>query len=303
MVIEGKMNALLSVLVVCSLGWASGYNLGPTDVVFHFYSQSNPTTSQVLLPSVSSISASSFSNNRRTVFTIHNHGESVAGNFNAFVVPAHLSVEDVNLIAVDWSVGASAYVEGLANAPEVGERVATFINLLLTNFNSNEETFRIVGVGLGAQIAGIAAKNSVRPLPHIIGLDPSLFGWTHHPDLLNADDAGVVEVLHTTSGVLGYDYPLGDLDFYPNGGAYQNGCFVDVACSHIYSYAFYSESITREVNGGNEFIGTECEDYESARALSCEGERDISFGGTEPKTNVSGIYTFLTNPTVPFAQG
>lgn len=45
--------------------------------------------------------------------------------------------------------------------------------------------------------------------------------WTH----LKRDSALLVEVLHTNPRVLGYDEPLGDFDFYPNGHSLmQPGC-------------------------------------------------------------------------------
>lgn len=92
-------------------------------------------------------------------------------------------------------------------------------------------------------------------------------------------DASIVEVIHTTAGLLGYDYPLGDIDFYPNGGSRQNGCAELVPCSHQLSYVFYAESIDREVTVGNRFIGTRCESYEQAITGACNGERDAVFGG------------------------
>lgn len=114
-------------------------------------------------------------------------------------------------------------------------------------------------------------------------IDPSFHGWTHHPDLLRQSDAGLVEVLHATAGITGYDYPLGHLDFYPNGGSYQNGCGTDASCSHIYGYAFYAESLTAEVTDGPKFVGTACESYEDAIVLRCSGDRDVVFGGTASK--------------------
>lgn len=115
-------------------------------------------------------------------------------------------------------------------------------------------------------------------------MDPSLHGWTHHPDKLSTDAASVVEVLHTNAGNLGYDDALGHLDFYANGGANQVACGNDNSCSHIYSYVYYAESITREVNGGNRFVGTACESVEAALSLQCSGDRDAIFGGTEVKS-------------------
>lgn len=92
----------------------------------------------------------------------------------------------------------------------------------------------------------------------------------------------MVEVLHATAGNLGYDYPLGDLDFYPNGGSYQTSCGADVNCSHILSYVFYAESISAV--GGSRFVGTACESYEDAVAQTCAGDKGVVFGGLGDKT-------------------
>uniref|UniRef100_A0A1E1WV17 Lipase domain-containing protein n=1 Tax=Pectinophora gossypiella TaxID=13191 RepID=A0A1E1WV17_PECGO len=223
--------------------------------------------------------------------------------FNLHFLSAHLSSEDVNVIAVDWSPGAGFYSEGLGNAPQVGQVIATFINILIETFGYDAELIRIVGIGLGGHIAGIAARKTNSVIPHIVAIDPTLIGWTHHTEKLNPRSARVVEVLHATAGLLGYDYPLGTIDFYPNGGTVQTGCGFDTSCSHTLAYAFYAESLTSEVNGGERFIGTKCEDYEQATRLECNGDRDANFGGTDVKTTETGIYTFITNLSPPFARG
>ncbi|CAH1639586.1 unnamed protein product [Spodoptera littoralis] len=297
------MAALVKLLIVlCTAVAASGHGLGPTDVEFHLFHRGSPTVSEPLLPTQNSLLQSSISILRPTVITIHNYGEKVFGNFNAFVVPAHLFAEDVNLIAVGWSAGSELYSQGLANAVECGERIAYFIDFLAGLANYGPENYRIVGVGLGGHIAGIAASHvHWGRIRHIVAIDPSLIGWTHNPHILSADKATVVEVLHGTAGVLGYDYPLGDLDFYPNGGTYQTGCGIDISCSHILSYAFYAESLTAV--GGSQFVATACESYEEAVAQTCSGDKGVVFGGIGDKTGQSGIYSFQTNFVPPFAQG
>ncbi|KAI5639765.1 lipase domain-containing protein [Phthorimaea operculella] len=284
---------------------AYSFELGATDIVFHLYTRNNPQVSEPLLPTIDSIATSNqLVLARRTVITIHSNGErGVDGNFNAFAIPAHLAAEDVNVIAVDWINGARMYSQGLGNAPQVGEVIANFINILSNPFGYDPSLIRIVGHGLGGHIAGIAARKVNGAIPHIVAIDPSFVGWTHHPDILSPDAAGVVEVLHATAGTLGYDYPLGDLDFYPNGGSNQNGCGADSSCSHTYAYAFYAESLTSEVNGGNSFVGTKCDSYGQAVIQACSGEQDVVFGGSAVKSGVSGIYTFQTNFAPPFARG
>ncbi|XP_050344703.1 pancreatic triacylglycerol lipase-like [Nymphalis io] len=297
------MSVIKCIVVLCvAIAATNGFALGPTQIVFHLYTRSNPELSQPLLPSEASIMNSSFQRSKRTIITIHNHRQSVGGNFNAFVIPAHLGAEDVNVIAVDWSPGASSYTFALSNVPQVGNVIAQFVNIL-TNFGYSTENIRIVGVGLGAHAAGIAARRIQGTIPHVVALDPSLIGWTHHPDILNKNDANIVEVIHTTSGVYGYDKPLGDIDFYPNGGTVQTGCGTDTTCSHTYAYVFYAESITAEAANGNKFVGTACESLEEASTLRCTGEKNAIFGGTNTKTSGSGIYLFLTNIQPPFARG
>ena len=92
----------------------------------------------------------------------------------------------------------------------------------------------------------------------------------------------MVEVLHATAGILGYDYPLGDLDFYPNGGSYQNSCGSNAECSHILGYVFYAESISNP--DGSRFVGTACENYDQAIAQTCAGEKNVVFGGLGNKS-------------------
>lgn len=84
--------------------------------------------------------------------------------------PAHLSAEDVNIIAVDWSAGSSIYTQGLGNAPQAGRVVAQFLNILISNFGYTANQVRIVGVGLGGHVAGITARHVNGNVPHIIGM-------------------------------------------------------------------------------------------------------------------------------------
>ena len=44
---------------------------------------------------------------------------------------------------------------------------------------------------------------------------------------LSADDAALVDVIHTNAGKLGEGPAIGHIDFYPNGGKEQPGCFFD----------------------------------------------------------------------------
>lgn len=62
-----------------------------------------------------------------------------------------------------------------------------------------------------------------------LGLDPAfpLYMFGGKSSRLGMTDADFVDVIHTDSHAAGYPWPLGHVDFYPNGGGpYQPGCDV-----------------------------------------------------------------------------
>ncbi|KAK8780591.1 hypothetical protein V5799_018066 [Amblyomma americanum] len=79
-------------------------------------------------------------------------------------------------------------------------------------------------------------------------LDPAgpLFEGTNVT--VSRGDADFVDVIHTNMGHLdGFQFglaaPVGDVDFFPNGGSLQPGCF-RIGCSHRRAHALMIESIT-----------------------------------------------------------
>lgn len=82
------------------------------------------------------------------------------------------------MIAVDWSPGSAMYTQGLGNAPQAGRVIAQFINILINTFGYNAAQIRIVGVGLGGHVAGIAARNVNGEIPHVVGKNLQCMGST-----------------------------------------------------------------------------------------------------------------------------
>lgn len=89
----------------------------------------------------------------------------------------------------------------------------------------------LIGHSLGAHISGFAGNYiqyySGKNLARISGCDPAgpLFFLTSPSNRLDSSDAVFVDVIHTDSLKYGYILPVGDVDFYPNGGvASQPGC-------------------------------------------------------------------------------
>lgn len=113
-------------------------------------------------------------------------------------------------------------------------------------------------------------------------LDPAKPAFTSKGpgERVDKTDANTVQVIHTSS--IGLDEPIGDADFYPNGGITQPGCsrigkygsmpksislvgslvntlnsFSVPACSHSRAYEYYTESITNPTGfrAGEVFMG------------------------------------------------
>ncbi|NXC16255.1 LIPR2 protein, partial [Corythaeola cristata] len=123
------------------------------------------------------------------------------------------------------------------------------------------------------------------------GLDPAqpYFQDTPVEVRLDQSDAEFVDVIHTdiapTIPYLGFGIstPIGHLDFYPNGGEEMPGCdknaisqIVDidgiwqgtrdfVACNHLRSYKYYSDSIIYP----DGFLGYSCDSYDDFETESC----------------------------------
>lgn len=93
--------------------------------------------------------------------------------------------------------------------------------------------FHLLGHSLGAHIMGYAGKQvkeiTGSKVQRITGMDPAgpLFEVPMQPPTkrLSHSDADVVEVVHTDGGLAGFVSPIGDIDFYPNGGLFiQPNC-------------------------------------------------------------------------------
>lgn len=102
---------------------------------------------------------------------------------------------------------------------------------LLKYYKNSFNGIHLIGQGLGSHLAGFAgkeiAKYSDNKIARITGLDPTLPRFNNSPpsDRLDQEDAEFVDVYHCDSYRFGYGDPIGDVDFYPNGGrAPMDGC-------------------------------------------------------------------------------
>ncbi|CAL4176279.1 unnamed protein product, partial [Meganyctiphanes norvegica] len=147
-----------------------------------------------------------------------------------------------------------------------------------------------IGHSLGAHVVGVTGQYVTSgEIDRITGLDPAgpLFYDLPNDRILDASDASFVDIIHTNSvnqgglidGCYGLLWPLGHVDFYPNGGTHQPGpeepfirpCLLD-SWSHDRSTELWVESITSREQSSVVFKSWPCtswEDYELGLCQDC----------------------------------
>ncbi|NXP78909.1 LIPP lipase, partial [Ramphastos sulfuratus] len=256
------------------------------DTRFHLYTTKNPTESQdISAINPSTIDTSNFNASKITRFITHGFIDNGEETWLSDMCKRMLSMEDVNCICVDWSRGSKCqYTQASNNIRVVGAEIAYFVDVLMEKYGYSPANVHIIGHSLGAHAAGEAGKR--RPgIGRITGLDPAqpYFQGTPVEVRLDKSDADFVDVIHTdtapTIPYLGFGMApaIGHLDFYPNGGVEMPGCeknalsqIVDldgiwegtrdfVACNHLRSYKYYSDSIIYP----DGFLGYPCASYDN----------------------------------------
>lgn len=189
----------------------------------------------------------------------------------------------MNFIAVNWEAGSNTinYISARRRVNNVGPHVSRFIEFLQSFGQVDLEDIIVIGHSLGAHIAGLAGKHlTTGQLPKIFGLDPAnpLFSMGSAHERIAVGDARSVETIVTDGGGLGFSAPLGDGNFYPNGGRSQPGCGWDLAgtCAHSRAHEFYLESLNTE----DHFYSFSCESYDEIRRGRCTTNgQQIPMGG------------------------
>lgn len=257
--------------------------------------------SQVLVPGNETLLwSSSFNSTHRTAVLIHGWVANAQANSNAVLVPAFLEAADMNVIVVDWCAGACTinYVTAIRNTVASGEGVAKFITWLNNATGADPSQYHIVGFSLGGQQAGVVGRNVGGHVDYITSLDPAGPGWETNEHKFNATDGNYTEVIHTNVGVSAYMEPLGQVDFYPNGGIGMPGCSTN-SCDHDRSYYYLAESLR---TGG--FTGTKCNDFHDALIGNCtlNATSALPMGGLDAKYGAKGVFYLETNGAPPFSR-
>lgn len=293
--------SLLQSNSLASVGVAKVAPVVNSDVIFQLYRRSSPSTYSVLVP----YDDNSFSGFDASLPTrLYIHGWMSSSSSGQEVKNAYLSVDDYNVIVVDWSeLAKDLYSFAKDSVKDVGAAVATLLDYLVTYKGAKLSTVHVTGHSLGAHVAGVAGSLVSGTLSKITGLDPAapLYGNENLADRLDKGDASFVEVIHTCGGLLGWSDPLGHVDFFPNDGTLiQPGCGLDLAgaCSHSRSHEYFGESITTSVG----FYAYQCSSYNDYEDGNCYSN-SIALMGEYTSRSASGRYYLDTTKSSPFARG
>ncbi|XP_033111044.1 inactive pancreatic lipase-related protein 1-like [Anneissia japonica] len=191
---------------------------------------------------------------------------------------------DYNVIRVDWGKGSTAtYGQATANTRIVGAEISFLIDKFKELYGYTADKVHIIGHSLGSHVAGYAGERQTKPkLGRITGMDPAgpYFEDTDIIVRLDPSDATFVDAIHTDTDPIynigyGIFMQVGHMDFYVNGGTDQPGCdqglvgniitsggIYDggvqyVACNHVRSYEYFTESI----NSKCKFTSYDCTNY------------------------------------------
>ncbi|XP_035698636.1 uncharacterized protein LOC118431502 [Branchiostoma floridae] len=279
------------------------------DTKFYLFSRSNAMLAgrQLLdFDSPSTLQLSSFKFEKPVKVWIHGFtsAKGIADVFSSEVGQAMaetIQKDDVNYIIVDWSKGVQYpdYAAAASNIRVVGAQLAKLITFMVDQTGVSLDQFHLIGYSLGAHLAGEAGKR-LPGLARITGLDPAgpMFELADPAVRLNSNAATFVDVIHTDAPSLnvafGMATPVGDVDFYPNGGARQPDCpdavtetlsslvagtfdvsgLVDGAgCSHHRALDYWIESI----NSPCSFVAHRCDSYNKYEDGECWDNSDGSY--------------------------
>uniref|UniRef100_A0A452QZK9 Lipase H n=1 Tax=Ursus americanus TaxID=9643 RepID=A0A452QZK9_URSAM len=205
------------------------------------YTRRNRTCAQV----VNSTFLGNLNVTKKTTFVVH--GFRPTGSPPVWMedlVQGLLDVEDMNVIVVDWNRGATTVIYNHASSKtrKVAVVLKEFIDQMLVQGASLDDIY-MIGVSLGAHIAGFVGKMYNGQLGRITAL--------------------------------GYKEPLGNIDFYPNGGLDQPGCPKTILgglryfkCDHQRSVYLYLSSL-RENCSITAYPCDSYRDYRNGKCVNC----------------------------------
>lgn len=241
---------------------------------------------------------------KQTKVVIHGFKDSSQSALPQELGNAYADKKMFNVLLLDAeAVLNEGYIKCVHYARLIGKRLANIL-ANLEDFGANAEDFHLIGISLGAHIAGWAGKYfwqyKKRRLGRITGLDPAgpCFSYAKSNQRLDKTDANYVDVIHSNRLVQGVIEPLGHADFYLNGGGpTQPGCIMPTCC-HLRAAEVYVQSIKTPKS----FIGVRCKSWKHFMANACDKD-DYAVLGYRSSTATRGQFYLRTTGSSPFGLG
>ncbi|NXU64252.1 LIPH Lipase, partial [Horornis vulcanius] len=178
-----------------------------------------------------------------------------------------LSSEDINLIIVDWNRGATTvnYIAAVENCRKVAEILTNYVDQMLVG-GASLDSMHMIGVSLGAHVAGFVGQRYNGRLGRITGLDPAGPSFSRQPPELRLDhtDAQFVDVIHSDTD--GNNFCL--FFFFPEGLQYFK-------CDHQRSVFLFLASLKSKCD----IITYPCDsylDYKRGKCVDCDAFQPMS---------------------------
>ncbi|XP_077283041.1 phospholipase A1-like [Arctopsyche grandis] len=209
------------------------------------------------------------------------------------------SFGNVSIFVYDHAIlTTNIYLLASTNAQYAGEALGRFLAELR---GLGVPRFHLIGFSLGGQIVSFAGKEFYKltnsKINRISSLDPASRCFYALPPSkrLTDTDATFVDVLHTDGY---FEGPIGHVDFYPNNGTNQPGCFSNTYCSHFRAI-YYAESVMNPSG----FLSVRCSDWNTFLNRGCTNNVKAEMGYFLPETTPRGTYYLVTKDSAPYALG
>uniref|UniRef100_M0R6V9 Lipase H n=1 Tax=Rattus norvegicus TaxID=10116 RepID=M0R6V9_RAT len=190
------------------------------------YTQRDQTCAQV----INSTALGSLNVTKKTTFIIH--GFRPTGSPPVWMeelVQSLISVQEMNVVVVDWNRGATTviYPHASSKTRKVALILKEFIDQMLAKGASLDNIY-MIGVSLGAHIAGFVGEMYSGKLGRITGLDPAgpLFNGRPPEDRLDPSDAQFVDVIHSDTDGIKYFKCDHQMSVFLYLASLQNNCSI-----------------------------------------------------------------------------
>lgn len=280
------------------------------DTIFELYTRLNPEVPQILSTGdTESLKKSNINYSRPTVIFFHGFLESSKSDNAVQMRNAYLHIGDYNVILVNNErlLAGLDYLTAALNCEPIGKFSAKFVDFLVGQ-GLRLSSLHIIGISLGAQIAGMTGKNmKTGKAKRVTGLDPAgpLFQVFPKSLKIGVGDGEFVDILHTNAFVTGELKAIGDLDIWLNGGVTQPGCSaLDILarkglnlpelvfCSHFQAYRTYVQSLYEP----KAYLITKCRNYPAYLNGECSNGNTTYIGEIIDQTQRGNFY-IKTGPT------